>query len=114
MFVPGETGALRAVEKDCPVARLLGRSKEFKADSRIELNPWLLRGVDVDILEPLGVQRVASSYHWSFELPPGWLRTKGTGEKPSPQVRARANSACQVSRRDPEIPTTICVASPTI
>jgi putative ABC transport system substrate-binding protein len=33
----------------------------------------------------------------------GGLRTKGTGEKPSIQVRARANSACQVSRRDPEM-----------
>jgi hypothetical protein len=59
MFVPRNAGPLRAVEKNCPVARLLGCPKELEADSWIELNPWLLRGVDVDVLEPLVVQRVA-------------------------------------------------------
>jgi hypothetical protein len=41
------------------MACLLGRTEEFESDSRIELKPGLLRGVDIDILEPLIVERIA-------------------------------------------------------
>ena len=59
MFVARNAGPLRAVEKNCPVACLLGCPKELEADARIELNPRFLRGMDVDVPEPLVVQRVA-------------------------------------------------------
>jgi len=58
------------IEQNGPVARLLGRTKEFKADSRIELNPRLLRGMDVGVFEPLIVQRVALRLVTGHLLPP--------------------------------------------
>ena len=42
MFVPGNAGPLRAIQKNCPMARLLGGTQELEADSGIELDPWLL------------------------------------------------------------------------
>jgi hypothetical protein len=52
------------------MAGLLRRTEELKADSRIELNPWLLGGVDIDVLEPLVVHRVALRLIAGHLLPP--------------------------------------------
>src|SRR5215831_20560694 len=85
MFVPGNAGPLRAIEQNGPVARLLGRPKEFEANSRIELNPWLLRGMDVDVFEPLVVQRVSLRLVTGHLLPPWLVKGKAIGERPFKQ-----------------------------
>jgi hypothetical protein len=75
MFVPGNAGALCAVQKNRPVAGLLGGAQELEPNPRIELNPGLLRGVNIFVLKPLVIQRVALRLvvrHLSFL--PAWLR----------------------------------------
>src|SRR5271167_212912 len=72
MFVSGNTGPFRAIQEHCPMACLLGRTKELKADPRIELKPWLLRGVNVGVREPLVVERVALRLIAGHLYPPGF------------------------------------------
>jgi hypothetical protein len=56
MFVSGNTGPFRAIQEHCPMACLLGRTKEFESDPRIKLNPRFLRGVNVRVLKPLVIE----------------------------------------------------------
>ena len=57
------------------MACLLGGAQELEADSRIELNPWLLRGVDVNVPESLVVQLVALHLvAGRLTFLPAWLR----------------------------------------
>jgi hypothetical protein len=66
------------------MACLLGRPKELEADPRIELNPWLLRSVDVDVLESLIVQRVALRLVTGHLLPPCMVKRGKLSEKNHP------------------------------
>lgn len=52
------------------MACLLTRAKQLKADARIELGPRLLRGVDIDILEPLVIQRITLRLRWPYAFLP--------------------------------------------
>ena len=53
MFVTRNAGPLRAIQKNRPVACLLGGAQQLEANPRIELNPGLLRGVNIFVLKPL-------------------------------------------------------------
>jgi hypothetical protein len=59
MFVPGNAGPLRAIYKYCPVTGLLSCPKQLEVDPWIPLKPRFLRGVNVSVLKPLVVDRVA-------------------------------------------------------